>query len=142
MSGGWYALAEALIVGMAVAWTVRLAGVAGRRVRQIPGRLVGITGRAEFSRDTRAAIMAGIVPGLRARCRNCWWRRADHADHVIPASWGGSPARWNGRPLCARCNTRRGASMTLPEVVWLLVPGPADWPVWLIAGAWWVSRWL
>lgn len=127
-------------VGAGAMWAVRLAGVATRWLALQGLRVVGISGRDEASREVRRSVTAGLVPGTRARCRRCWWRAGVQADHVIPAAWGGPGAAWNMRPLCGRCNQRRGASITVPEVVWLIVPGPRDWPAYAIAAAWLTYR--
>lgn len=133
-------VAAALVVGMAVVWSARLAAIMARRVAMIPAGLLGISGRHEADAETRASVRRGLLPGVTARCRRCWWRAGRHADHVIPAAWGGPGVDWNLRPLCPRCNTRRGASLTIPELLVLLVPGPADWPVFVVAAAWWTAH--
>ena len=133
-------VATALLVGLAVVWSVRLAAIMARRVAMIPAGMLGISGRHEADAATRAEVRRGLLPGVTARCRRCWFRAGRHADHVIAAAWGGPGARWNLRPLCPRCNTRRGASLTILELLVLLVPGPADWPVFGIAAAWWTAH--
>lgn len=128
-----------LLLGWALLWAARLVGVAGRRVVLAGMDMVGVSGRFDATRRDARRIIEGRVIGTRARCRQCWIRRAEHADHVIPAAWGGPGATWNLRPLCARCNMRRGASLSGPELVWLLVPGPRDWPAYLFAVLWWAA---
>lgn len=122
-----------LMVGTTAMWVARLAAVAARRVVLGVVAVLGISGRYEATTDVRRDVTDGLIPGMRARCRRCWWRSGVQADHVIPASWGGPGAAWNLRPLCARCNQRRGASLTVTEAIWLAVPGPRDWPAWVIA---------
>lgn len=119
------AAAGLFAAAMIVVWSARLGCCWCRRVFT-RGR------RDEFVR--RPDDLSGLIHG-RARCRLCWWRAAQHRDHVVPASKGGPARRWNRRALCARCNTRRGARMSRWDWFVLLLPGPSDWPVWALFAA-------
>ncbi|MCE7939647.1 MAG: HNH endonuclease, partial [Chloroflexi bacterium CFX6] len=71
-------------------------------------------------RLVRRAIL--IRDDDRCRCRRWWgWgptcgRPAEHVDHVVPVSWGGSSDGSNLRAACARCNLRKGGR---PPAGWL-----------------------
>lgn len=54
------------------------------------------------------------------RCAWCINGPAEHDDHVLPLSLGGLHVPENIVPACARCNTRKGAS--LPERWYLSQP--------------------
>ncbi len=127
---------DGVACGMAVTWSARALACVGRLVATAPARAVGINGRHDAPAEVRRSITGRGALGIRPRCRRCWWRAGVQADHVIPAAWGGPGAGWNLRPLCAGCNGGRGASLSIAELVWLLVPGPRDWPVWVLAIAW------
>lgn len=38
-------------------------------------------------------------------------------DHIIPRSWGGSTNRFNLRPMCYKCNCKRGDKITIDEIL-------------------------
>lgn len=38
-------------------------------------------------------------------------------DHIIPRSWGGSTNIYNLRPMCQRCNCKRGDRVTMQEIL-------------------------
>lgn len=124
---------DGLAAGLAAMWGGRLAACAVRRVAVMPARALGMSGRHEAPPEVRRAITGRNAVGVRPRCRRCWWRAGTHADHVIPAAWGGPGAGWNLRPLCPRCNMSRGATMSMPEALALAVPGPRDWPAFAVA---------
>lgn len=55
-------------------------------------------------RNNRKALLAGGPPCCVPDCK----ARATEADHIIPASRGGSDALGNLRPMCKSHNSSRG----------------------------------
>ncbi len=75
--------------------------------------------REEWQHTRRAVL---VRDGDRCRFRRAFgWgpvcgRPAEHVDHVVPVSWGGSSDASNLRAACARCNLRKGSR---PPAGWL-----------------------
>lgn len=69
---------------------------------------------------TRRAVLARDGERCQLRRLAGWGptcgRPAEHVDHLMPVSWGGSSDASNLRAACARCNLRKGAR---PPAGWL-----------------------
>ena len=68
-----------------------------------------MTNRLEFSRKTRAAIIAR-AKGLCEKCQAVLKPGEGEVDHILPCALGGEPTIANGRLICRVCHNEKTAS--------------------------------
>lgn len=77
-------------------------------------------GDGEFPRRFRHELIDVHVARHGRRCARCGSRvrRCDlTVDHIIPLSRGGRTSRFNAAVLCRRCNSSKGAEVSLLDLV-------------------------
>lgn len=111
---GWWAVDDSKVAAVIVvlafvpALVVAVSSVLPRSVQKDPVRMFTATQRGKgFARA-----------GNRCELESWWWRRcrrpAEHADHFVPWSRGGSSDLGNLVAACTRCNTSKGAKVPTP----------------------------
>ena len=76
----------------------------------------GVVRRAIFKRDGFRCQACGIeAPTIEVRGVRVPNISTLHMDHVVPLARGGANAWDNFQTLCAPCNLRKGARLTVPE---------------------------
>ena len=65
---------------------------------------------ARISYDTRMFVWKRDE----GKCRHCGETKGLHFDHIIPRSAGGSGVAENVELLCAACNQKKGARLSIP----------------------------
>lgn len=126
--------AAGLWVAFYTVWIGRLAAMPPRRVLRrvanaVKGRDPGWRPKvSHFVRDKAMRNRAGRPK----RCRTCFVAPSEHLEHVWSRSWGGPDKVWNFRAGCAPCNLSLGADVTRRGMAVMLVPGTADWLVYVL----------